>query len=242
MDRTGADFFVVLEEIQTELGANAVPVVIPMGKEENFRGIIDLITMKAIFYDEESQGVKYHEEDIPADKVEKAKKWRANLVEKCAEQDDVLLEKFLENGELTEEEITAHPPQGDHRPPRRARLLRLRVQEQGHPAPARRRRPLPAVARTRFRPSSAPRNPRPTSAIRRTTDPLSAVAFKIMADKHMGKLTYIRIYSGTLSQGDAVYNSTRDKTQRIGRILRMHANRQEPIEKASAATSWPSSA
>ena len=105
MDRTGADFFAVLEEIQTELGANAVPVVIPMGKEENFRGIIDLITMKAIFYDEESHGVKYHEEAIPEDKIEKAKKWRSNLVEKCAEQDDVLLQKFLDNGELTENEI-----------------------------------------------------------------------------------------------------------------------------------------
>ena len=94
----GADFYAVLGEIQKELGANAVPVVIPMGREESFRGLIDLITMKAIFYDEESQGVKYHEETIPADKLEEAKTWRANLVEKCAEQDDGAgEERFIEH-------------------------------------------------------------------------------------------------------------------------------------------------
>jgi elongation factor G len=231
MDRTGADFFAVLEEIQTELGANAVPVVIPMGKEENFRGIIDLITMKAIFYDEESQGVKYHEEAIPEDKIEKAKKWRANLVEKCAEQDDVLLQKFLDNGELTADEILVIL--------RKATIARRVVPVYCGSAFKNKgiQRLLDGVVRCLPAPNEIPpiicakkdesnmRNPS-------DDDPLSAVAFKIMADKHMGKLTYIRIYSGTLSQGDTVYNSTRDKNQRIGRILRMHANRQEPIEKA----------
>ena len=227
MDRIGADFFGVLEEIQNELGANAVPVVIPMGKEENFRGIIDLVTMKAIFYDEESQGVKYHEEAIPADKMEKAKKWRANLVEKCAEQDDALLEKFLENGDLTEEEIAAIL--------RKATIARRVVPVYCGSAFKNKgiQRLLDGVVRCLPAPNEIPpiicakeaeanmRNPS-------DDEPLSALAFKIMADKHMGKLTYIRIYSGTLSQGDAVYNSTRDKNQRIGRILRMHANRQEP--------------
>jgi elongation factor G len=231
MDRTGADFFVVLEEIQTELGANAVPVVIPMGKEENFRGIIDLVTMKAIFYDEESQGVKYHEEAIPADKVEKAKKWRANLVEKCAEQDDVLLQKFLDNGELTEEEITTIL--------RKATIARRVVPVYCGSAFKNKgiQRLLDGVVRCLPAPNEIPpiicaKKPEDNKRNPTDTDPLSAVAFKIMADKHMGKLTYIRIYSGTLSQGDTVYNSSREKSQRIGRILRMHANRQEPIEQA----------
>jgi elongation factor G len=231
MDRTGADFFAVLEEIQTELGANAVPVVIPMGKEENFRGIIDLVSMKAIFYDEESQGVKYHEEAIPADKVEKAKKWRANLVEKCAEQDDALLQKFLDNGELTEEEITTIL--------RKATIARRVVPVYCGSAFKNKgiQRLLDGVVRCLPAPNEIPaiicaKEPEANKRSPTDADPLSAVAFKIMADKHMGKLTYIRIYSGTLSQGEVVYNSTRDKSQRIGRILRMHANRQEPVEKA----------
>lgn len=231
MDRTGADFFSVLEEIQTDLGANAVPVVIPMGKEDNFRGIIDLISMKAIFYDEESQGVKYHEEDIPADKVEKAKKWRANLVEKCAEQDDVLLEKFLNNGDLTEEEITTIL--------RKATIARRVVPVYCGSAFKNKgiQRLLDGVVRCLPAPNEIPpiicaKEPEANKRNPTDDDPLSAVAFKIMADKHMGKLTYIRIYSGTVSQGEVVYNSTRDKTQRIGRLLRMHANRQEAIEKA----------
>ena len=231
MDRTGADFFGVLEEIQEELGANAVPVVIPMGKEDAFRGIIDLVTMKAIYYDEDSQGVKYHEEPIPQDKLEKAKKWRANLVEKCAEQDDVLLAKFLDNTDLTEEEITAIL--------RKATIARRVVPVYCGSAFKNKgiQRLLDGVVRCLPAPNEIPpiicaqeaeANVRHPS----DDDPLSAVAFKIMADKHMGKLTYIRIYSGTLSQGQTVFNSTRDKTQRISRILRMHANRQEPIEKA----------
>ncbi len=231
MDRVGADFYAVLGEIHKELGANAVPVVIPMGKEEHFRGIIDLITMKAIFYDEESQGVKYHEEAIPADKMEDAKKWRANLVEKCAEQDDGLLEKFVEKGDLTSEEIEGIL--------RKATIARRVVPVYCGSAFKNKgiQRLLDGVVRCLPAPNEIPpiicakeaeantRNPS-------DTDPFSAVAFKIMADKHMGKLTYIRIYSGTLSQGEVVYNSTRDKTQRVGRILRMHANRQVPLTEA----------
>lgn len=231
MDRTGADFFGVLEEIQTDLSANAVPVVIPMGKEDHFRGIIDLVSMQAIYYDEESQGVKYHEKDIPADKMEKAKKWRANLVEKCAEQDDALLEKFLTDGDLTETEITTIL--------RKATIARRVVPVYCGSAFKNKgiQRLLDGVVRCLPAPNEIPpiicaKEPEDNKRNPTDTDPLSAVAFKIMADKHMGKLTYIRIYSGTVSQGDIVYNSTRDKAQRIGRILRMHANRQESIEKA----------
>ncbi len=231
MDRTGADFFGVLEDIQTELGANAVPVVIPIGKEERFRGIIDLVSMKAIFYDEESQGVKYHEEEIPADKLEEAKKWRAHLIEKCAELDDALLEKFVNGHDLTEGEITAIL--------RKATIARRVVPVYCGSAFKNKgvQRLLDGVVRCLPAPNEIPpiicaQKPEVNKRNPTETDPFSAIAFKVMADKHMGKLTYIRIYSGTLSQGDVVYNSTRDKTQRIGRILRMHANRQEAVEKA----------
>jgi len=231
MDRTGADFFSVLAEIQNELGANAVPVVVPLGKEEELRGIIDLVRMKAVYFDEESQGEKYHEEEIPADKIEKAKKWRANLVEKCAEQDDVLLEKFLNEGDITEEEIWSIM--------RKATIARRVVPVYGGSAFKNKgvQLLLDGVVRCLPSPNEIPPiicSQDQEANVRQPTDesPLSAVAFKIMADKHMGKLTYLRIYSGTLSQGEAVYNSTRDKTQRAGRILRMHANRQEPLDKA----------
>ncbi len=231
MDRTGADFFAVLDEIQNDLGANAVPVVVPIGKEEDFRGIIDLVTMQAIYYDEDSQGVHYHEEAIPADKLEKAKKWRANLVEKCAEQDDALLEKFVESGDLSEDEILNIL--------RKATIARRVVPVYCGSAFKNKgvQRLLDGVVRCLPAPNEIPPiicAKEQEANVREPTDdsPFSAVAFKIMADKHMGKLTYIRIYSGTLSQGDTVYNSTRDKRQRVSRILRMHANRQEPIEKA----------
>ena len=231
MDRTGADFFGVLGEIQKELGANAVPVVVPIGKEEHFRGIIDLLTMKAIYYDDESQGQKYHEEDIPADKLEKAKKWRANLVEKCAEQDDALLEKFLETGELSEEEILAIL--------RKATIARRVVPVYCGSAFKNKgvQRLLDGVVRCLPAPNEIPpiicaKNPEDNRREPTDEEPLSALAFKIMADKHMGKLTYVRIYSGTMKTGQAIYNSTQDKDQRIGRILRMHANRQEQLDEA----------
>ena len=231
MDRIGADFFGVLGEIQKELGANAVPVVVPIGKEDHFKGIIDLMTMKAVYYDDESQGVKYHEEDIPADKMEKAKKWRANLVEKCAEQDDALLEKFLETGDLTEEEILSIL--------RKATIARRVVPVYCGSAFKNKgvQRLLDGVVRCLPAPNEIPPiicAKDPEANKREPTDdaPLSALAFKIMADKHMGKLTYVRIYSGTMKAGQSIYNSTQDRTQRIGRILRMHANRQEQLEEA----------
>jgi elongation factor G len=231
MDRIGADFFSVVEQIQEELGANAVPVVIPIGAEDYFQGVIDLITMKAIFYDDETRGVKYHEEDIPADKLEEAKTWRANLVEKCAEQDDGLLEKFLEEGELTGEEIRG--------------ILRGATID---------RRVVPVYCGSAFKNKGIQRlldgvvkclpapNEIPPIICEKEGHELSpapkesfsALAFKIMADKHMGKLTYIRIYSGSLESGSTVYNSTSEKRQRVGRILRMHANRQENLDRAEA--------
>ncbi len=230
MDRVGADFFGVVEEIQATLGGNAVPLVVPIGKEENFNGVIDLLAMKAVYYDDKDKGVTYHEEEIPADKLEKAKKWRASLVEKCAEQDDALLEKFLENGDLSNAEIVTII--------RKATMARRVVpvycgsgfKNKGI------QRLLDGVVQ--FLPSPLDLPPiihaKDAEQTRKADDkdPLSALAFKIMSDKHMGKLCFVRIYSGTLKQGTVVLNSTRDKEQRIGRLIRMHANRQETIEEA----------
>ncbi|MBP7828313.1 MAG: elongation factor G [Kiritimatiellae bacterium] len=231
MDRVGADFFAVLEEIQTDLGANAVPVVVPIGKEESFKGIIDLVAMKAIYYDEDNQGTTFREENIPADKMDKARKWRANLVEKCAEQDDALLEKFVEKGDLTEGEILGIL--------RKATIARRVVPVYCGSAFKNKgiQRVLDGVIRCLPAPNEIPpiicaREPEVNTREPRDDDPFSALAFKVVSDKHMGKLTYIRIYSGRLESGSTVLNSSRDKTQRVSRLFRMHANRQEVITEA----------
>ena len=233
MDRTGADFFGVLEEIQQELGCNAVPVVVPIGKAETFQGIIDLVTMKAIYFDD-PESTDFRVAEIPAEKLEKAKKWRANLVEKCAEQDDALMEKFFAEGDLSEAEIWGIL--------RKATIARKIVpvycgaafKNKGvqHlldgvvnllPAP----NEIPPIISEVAEEGEEPARREPTDE-----SPFSALAFKIVADKHAGKLTYIRIYSGTLTSGQNVLNSTLDKSQRIGRILRMHANHSENLDTA----------
>ena len=235
MDRTGADFFIVLKKIQETLGANAVPVVVPLGKEEKFEGVIDLISMKAVYYADENLGQTFHETDIPRDKMAKARKWRSNLVEKCAEQDDVLLEKFLSSGDLTETEI----------------LLIIRKATIA-------RRVIPVYCGSAFKNKGIQRLldgiihflPSPSdlppvtdisddlkskkTRLPRDDEPFAAMVFKIASDKHAGKLTYIRIYSGVLKTGATIFNSTQNCRQRIGRLLRMHANRQEGIECAFA--------
>jgi len=231
MDRVGADFFGVVEEIQTELGANAVPVVVPIGSEDKFAGIIDLITMKAIYYLDDDKGRSFDERPIPEDKLEKAKKWRANLVEKCAEQDDTLLAKFLEGTELTEEEILTII--------RKATIARRVIPVYCGAAFKNKGVQQLLDAVVNFLPSPADIAPvigRVDEGEERRNhsedEPFSALAFKIAADKHMGKLTYMRVYSGKITAGSPVFNSTRNKDQRIGRLLRMHANRQEAIDEA----------
>jgi len=230
MDRVGADFFGVLKEIQRTLGANAVPLVVPIGKEDHFEGIIDLIAMKAVYYDATDQGASFREEDIPADKLAKARKWRANLVEKSAEQDDVLIEKFLETGDLDDEEILGII--------RKATIAR---------------RIVPVYCGSAFKNKGIQRlldgivqflpSPIDTLPIIHAKDediqrapsvdaPFSAMAFKTVADKHMGNLTFIRVYSGAIDAGSVVYNSSKDIDQRIGRILKIHANRQEALKRA----------
>jgi elongation factor G len=230
MDRTGADFFGVVENIQEILGANAVPIVVPIGKEDTFEGVIDLLTMKAVYYDDTDKGVTYHEEDIPPDKTEKAKKWRANLVEKCAEQCDTLLEKFLQTGDLSLEEMTAII--------RKATMARRVIPVYCGSAFKNKgiQRLLDGVVS--FLPSPADLPPiihasdETTARTHSDDEPFSALAFKIIADKHMGKLVLSRVYSGVIEAGQTVYNSTQKLEQRVGRIIRLHANRQEAIEEA----------
>ena len=233
MDRVGADFFGVLEEIQEELGCNAVPVVVPIGRAETFRGIIDLVTMKAVYFDD-PESESYRLDEIPADKLEKARKWRANLVEKCAEQDDALMEKFFAEGDLSEAEIWSIM--------RKATIARQIVpvfcgsafKNKGvqhlldgvvHLLPA--PNEIPPIISAVAEEGEDPVRREPTDE-----SPFSALAFKIVADKHAGKLTYIRVYSGTLTAGQNVLNSTLDKSQRIGRILRMHANHSDQLDTA----------
>ncbi|MDH3345728.1 MAG: elongation factor G [Kiritimatiellaceae bacterium] len=232
MDRIGADYFGVVEGIQKMLGANAVPVVIPIGASDDFVGVIDLITMKALYFNEDAKGAEWDEKEIPADLLDSAKEWRANLVEKCAEQDEAMMEKYFEEGDLSEDEIWGIL--------RKATCAREVVpvfcgsafKNKGVqqvldgvikilPAP----NEIPPIICTKD-----PENQRKVD----DNEVFSALAFKIMTDKHMGKLTYLRLYSGTLESGASIWNSTQQKKQRIGRLLRMHSNRQEALDIAVA--------
>jgi elongation factor G len=233
MDRVGADFFGVVEGIQKELGGNAVPVTIPIGSAEEFSGIIDLVKMVAVYYAEENKGVEFREEEIPAALMDQAKEWRNNLVEKCAEQDEVLMEKYFAGEELTEKEIWSIL--------RKATIARKVVPVYCGSAFKNKgvQRVLDGVVNILPAPNEIPpiiceKGGEGVTRQPKDDDPLSALAFKIMSDKHMGKLTYVRVYSGTLSSGSNIYNSTRDRMQRVGRVLRMHANKQEAIDAAYA--------
>jgi elongation factor G len=230
MDRPGADFYGVVEQIQKELGANAVPVTIPIGSEENFAGIIDLVDDVAVYYDETDQGMTWREEPVPAAMRDEARKWKQNLLEKVSEVNDRLLEKFLREEPIGDRELSAAI--------REATLKHLVCPVMCGSAFKNKgiQRLLDAVVSYLPSPIDLP----PTLGLGPTGDAiervprddgrLAALAFKIVADKHVGKLVYARVYSGTLKAGSPVYNSTQEKDQRIGRLLRMHANRQEQVE------------
>ncbi len=233
MDRTGADFLRVYEEMQEHLDANPVPMVVPIGKEDHFEGVVDLVRMIAVRFDEESQGQKMVEGPIPPELMEETQKWRHNLIEKAAETDDTLLEKYLGGEELSNAEVMAAV--------RKATIARKIVPLFCGSSFKNKGVQIILNAVVDYLPSPLDIPPVicavEKEANSRDADdsaPFSAMAFKIMSDKHMGKLTYLRIYSGTLKQGEAVYNITRDRTQRVGRLLRMHANKQEALEEAYA--------
>jgi len=234
MDRTGANFYKVVDQLKARLGANPVPMQVPIGAEDNFDGVVDLLKMKAIVWDMESQGMKFEYADIPANLADKAAEARAYMVESAAEASEELMNKYLEEGELSEEEIIGGL---------RSRTLSSEI--------------IPVYCGTAFKnkgvqamldavvnllPSPVDRPPvqgvdDDEKEATRTADdsaPFSALAFKIMTDPFVGSLTFFRVYSGTLNAGDQVYNPVKSKKERIGRILQMHANERQEIKEVRA--------
>ena len=236
MDRTGANFFRVVDQVKQRLGGNPVPVVIPIGAEDTFEGVVDLLEMKAIIWDVASQGMKFEYAEIPADLDDIVEEWRNNMVEAAAESSEELMEKYLEEGDLSREDIVAGL---------RARTLAGEIQ--------------PMLCGTAFKNKGVQRMldavieflPAPndvdaikgvlddkaeTEATRESSDdaPFAGLAFKIMNDKYVGNLTFVRVYSGVAKQGDSVYNPVKMKRERIGRIVEMHANSQKEVEEVRA--------
>ena len=235
MDRIGADFDRVVQAIRSELGANAVPVVLPIGAEDAFEGIIDLVDMKAVYYDEKPKGIAIREEPIPEELLEKARAAEEVMIERISEQDDRLMEKFLEGETPGRDECVAAMRRatisGDIIPV----LCGAAFKNKGI------RRLMDAVIDYLPSPLDLPpvigaRKEANTEIVRHPKDdsPLAALAFKIQADRHMGKLTFVRVYSGILKSGEVVYNSTRDKRQRVGRLFEMHADDRQAIEMLHA--------
>ncbi|WP_374353437.1 elongation factor G [Limnohabitans sp.] len=234
MDRTGANFFKVVEQMKLRLKANPVPIVIPIGAEEGFKGVVDLRKMKAIIWDEASQGMKFTYEDIPAELLETAKEWREKMVEAAAEANEDLMNKYLEEGDLSEEEITAGL---------RARTLAVEIQPMLCGTAFKNKgvqRMLDAVVELLPSPVDVPPVPgfdedeKETTRKADDTEKFSALAFKLMTDPFVGQLTFVRVYSGVLKKGDTVYNAVRGKKERIGRIVQMHANNREEVEEIRA--------
>lgn len=236
MDRAGANFLRVVEQIKKRLGHTPVPVQLAIGAEENFQGQIDLLKMKAIFWNDDDQGMTYREEEIPADMLANAEQWRSNMVEAAAEANEELMNKYLEEGELSIDEIKAGL---------RQRTIACEI--------------VPAVCGSSFKNKGVPLvldavidflpAPIEIPAIKGTNpdneeitderhaddnEPFSALAFKIATDPFVGTLTFARVYSGVLSSGDSVINSVKGKKERVGRMVQMHANTREEIKEVRA--------
>jgi len=234
MDRTGANFFKVVEQMKARLRANPVPIVIPIGAEEHFKGVVDLIKMKAIVWDEASQGTKFDYIDIPSELQASAEEWREKMLEAAAESSEELMNSYLENGDLTEEQvmggIRARTIAGEIQPMLCGTAFKNKgVQRmldaviQFMPSPV----DIPPVSGTTDDGDAASRKPD-------DKEKFSALAFKLMNDPFVGQLTFIRCYSGVLKSGDSVLNSVRGKKERIGRLLQMHANNREEITEILA--------
>ncbi|EEZ42403.1 elongation factor G [Photobacterium damselae] len=234
MDRTGADFIRVIEQIKTRLGANPVPIQLNIGSEDEFKGVIDLIKMKAINWSEADQGTSFTYEDISADMQELAEEWRMNLVESAAEANDELMDKYLEEGELSEEEIKAGLRQ-------RTLNNEIVVATCGS---AFKNKGVQAVldAVIDFLPSPTEvkaitgedENGNPVERHSDDKEPFAALAFKIATDPFVGTLTFMRVYSGVVNSGDTVFNTIKEKRERLGRIVQMHANKREEIKEVRA--------
>jgi elongation factor G len=234
MDRQGANFFKVVEQMATRLRANPVPIVIPIGAEEKFEGVVDLIKMRAIYWDEASQGMKFDYRDIPAELLESANEWRARMVETAAEASEDLMNNYLENGELTEDEIILGL---------RTRTIACEIQPMLCGSAFKNKgvqRMLDAVIMFMPSPVDIPdvkgetEEGEPVTRKADDSESFSALAFKLMTDPFVGQLTFVRVYSGVLKKGDTVYNSVRGKKERIGRIVQMHANERLEVDEILA--------
>jgi len=234
MDRSGANFFKVVDQMKTRLKANPVPVVIPIGAEDTFAGVVDLIKMKAIIWDEASQGMKFEYKDIPAELVETAQTWREQMVEAAAEASEELMDEYLENGELSEEKIKLGIRQRTLACEIQPMLCGTAFKNKGV------QRMLDAVVEFLPSPVDIPpvkgvdEHEREISRKADDGEKFSALAFKLMTDPFVGQLTFIRVYSGVMNSGATVYNSVKGKKERIGRILQMHANNREEIKEVLA--------
>ena len=234
MDRTGANFFKVYDQMKLRLKANPVPIVIPIGAEEHFTGVVDLRMMKAIIWDEASQGMKFRFEEIPADLLEEAKKWRENMIQAAAEASEELMNKYLEEGDLTEAEITHGL---------RIRTIASEIQPMMCGTAFKNKgvqRMLDAVIELMPSPIDIPPvkgMDEDEKEVHREADDkekFSSLAFKLMTDPFVGQLTFVRVYSGVLKKGDTVYNPSKGKKERIGRIVQMHANNREEVDEICA--------
>ncbi len=234
MDRTGANFFKVVEQMKLRLKASPVPMVIPIGAEENFTGVVDLIKMKAIIWDEASQGMKFDYREIPAELVELAKEWREKMVEAAAEASEEFMNKYLEEGDLTEDEIKLGI---------RTRTIASEIQPMYCGSAFKNKgvqRMLDAVIEFMPSPIDIPpvkgmdEDEVPVTRKADDSEKFSALAFKLMTDPFVGQLTFVRVYSGVLKKGDSVYNPIKGKKERIGRIVQMHANNREEVSEIRA--------
>ena len=234
MDRQGADFFKVVSQMQTRLKANPVPIVIPIGKEDYFKGVVDLIKMKAIYWDDATQGMKFDYRDIPAELQAEADEWRGKMVEMAAESSEELMDQYLESGDLTEEQIIKGL---------RDRTINCEIQPMLCGTAFKNKgvqRMLDAVIDLLPSPVDIP----PVAGEKENGDAdsreasddakFSALAFKLMTDPYVGQLTFIRVYSGVLKSGDTIYNPVKGRKERIGRVLQMHANNREEIKEVLA--------
>ena len=235
MDRLGADFYSVYNQIKTKLGANPVPIQIPIGAEDDFKGVVDLVEMKAYVFSEEKELVNYKIVEIPAELKDKANEYREKMIESLSDVDDTIMEKYLEGKEISVSEIKAAIRKGTISTKIFPMTCGSAIKNKGVqlllncvvdflPSPV-------DIANVKgIQPSTGDTIERIAS----DSTPFSALAFKIMTDPYVGKLTFFRVYSGVLKSGSYVYNSTQDKKERIGRLLQMHANKRDEIEEVYA--------
>ncbi|MDE2212716.1 MAG: elongation factor G, partial [Betaproteobacteria bacterium] len=234
MDRVGADFFKVYRQIKERLRGNPVPVQVPIGAEDKFAGVVDLIRMKAILWDEASQGMKFEFQDIPMDLADLSSEWREKMIEAAAEASEELMNKYLESGELSDEEIRQGLRQRTIAGEIVPMLCGSAFKNKGVQAM------LDAVIEYLPSPVDIPpvegelENGQMASRKADDSEPFSALAFKIMTDPFVGQLIFFRVYSGVINSGDTIYNPIKGRKERVGRILQMHANQREEIKEVRA--------